>query len=209
MQTPVERALGAGRLALVSTTALALGVGAHVLGGGGLPGLRVVGALGALLLAATAWTTRVRLRVRLLLPLALAAQAGLHTALTWLTATGTSAGPAATVAAPGGHAHLGTLTLTVTGGGTHLHAAGLTMLVAHLAATMLTVGLLVGTDRAARTVVHLWTVLLPALRAPARTLVERPLRGAAVTRRADRVASTRPIARSQARRGPPVVASAR
>lgn len=207
MQTPVERALGAGRLLLVSSTVLALGLGAHVLGGGQLPGARVVGGLGALLLAATAWTARAQLRVRTLLPVVLAAEAGLHVALTWLTTTGSTA----LVADGTAGVHHGSLTALPSADATpvaHVHGASTSMLLAHLAASVLTVALLVGTDRVARTVAHLWTALLPSLlrsvvAPPSAALRHVPVTDVARTPHGLRLAGT------TRRRGPPLLAPLR
>lgn len=172
VRTPVERALGAGRLLLVSSTVLALALGAHTLGGGRLPGGPVVAGLGALLLATTVWTARARLRVRTLLPVVVAAEGGLHVALTWLT-TGT-----ASLGLADAGLHHGLVAAQpvadATAAATHGHGASAPMLLAHLAATLLTVGLLVGADRAARTAAHLWTVLLPALLRPVVPTPTRP-----------------------------------
>jgi hypothetical protein len=200
VRTPVERALGAGRLLLVSSTVLALALGAHTLGGGRLPGGPVVAGLGALLLATTAWTARGRLRVRSLLPTVLAAEAGLHVALTWLT-TGTGS-----LVAADGHHHGFVTAQPVVGAAVATHAHGVRgpMLLAHLAATVLTVGLLVATDRAGRTVAHLWTWLLPALLRPAVPTPARP-RDVPVPGVASARHGLRPT-RTLRRRGPPLLA---
>ncbi|MGN8245066.1 hypothetical protein ACTHAM_002178 [Cellulomonas soli] len=211
MQASSGRGLGAGRLLLVSTTVFALGVGAHVLGGGATPGARTLGALGALVLACTAWTTRAPLRARSLLPLAVLAQAGLHTALAWLAPSGTTA----TSPGSGGrhlHADAALASLAAAdpagaGVGTHAHAFSLTMVAAHLAATLLTVALLIGTDRAVATVAHLWTVLLPALLTPRARPIDRPVRHIGA-RHADWATAPALLARTQVRRGPPTVAPA-
>ncbi|RMI12605.1 hypothetical protein EBM89_07805, partial [Cellulomonas triticagri] len=55
---PEQRALVAARLLAVSTTVLALGSGAHVLGGGAAPALPVLALVGALVLLGAAALAR-------------------------------------------------------------------------------------------------------------------------------------------------------
>lgn len=166
--TTAQRTLVAGRLLAVSSTTLALTVGGHALAGGPLPGGSLVLVLALLTLAATALVARTPLRARSLLPFAGAAQLGLHGALSWLTRGVAQPYPAASVGHPGhaGHAvsPLGATTSSAAStGGDHLHLPMAPMLAAHVVAGLLTVALLLGTERAVAAVVQRWSRLLPAL----------------------------------------------
>ncbi|WP_454051342.1 hypothetical protein [Cellulomonas sp. Marseille-Q8402] len=160
---PVQRALVAWRLLAVSTTVLATGSGAHVLAGGHAPGPGVVALLGALVLLVAAALARRPLTVPVLLPVAVAAQVGVHVALTWLAgADATSA-----AVAHGTHGLHGAVVLPA---GTsapvldaHAGTAGLLMPAAHAAAAAATVLLIVATERAVLGLVRRWSALLPAL----------------------------------------------
>jgi hypothetical protein len=204
--TPLQRALVAWRLLAVSSTVLALGSGAHVLAGGHAPSAGVVALLGALVLLAAAALARRPLTVRVLLPVAVAAQVGVHLALTWL-----GSGGDALRAAGGAHGPHGT---PVPGAGagagaepaaaaTHAGASGLLMPAAHALAMAATVLLLVATERGLLALVRRWSALLPALgdgvAAPVRP-ARRPAPPVVRPRRHLRV-----LAGSVVRRGPPVV----
>ena len=136
-----------GRSALVlralalTTTAVALSIGSHVLGGGSAPASALVLALAAVVLVSSRPLVRRALRVRTLLPWTLTVQIGAHLVFSWLA-----------------DAHTTSITLV----GHHgvevaaAHGAGMdmginpTMITGHLAATLLTVTLLVAVERAAR-----------------------------------------------------------
>lgn len=87
----MQRALVVGRLLGVATTVLALGSGAHVLGGGHAPSGAALALIGALVLAGSAALARRPLTVRVLLPAAVAGQLAVHVALTWLAPAGAAA----------------------------------------------------------------------------------------------------------------------
>lgn len=126
---------------------LALGLLAHGEAGGHLPAIEVLVLLGALLLAVTAFAVRRRIRWPGGLALAGLGQLAMHEVFSFLGGSCTpSALPVAL--APGEHAH------AVVGSYVHGTCAGadpaamsLGMLVWHTVATVLTVGLLVGTER--------------------------------------------------------------
>ncbi|MET0435023.1 MAG: hypothetical protein ABW025_12730, partial [Cellulomonas sp.] len=156
MDPSVQRALVVGRLLGVAATVLALGSGAHVLGGGHAPSGGALALIGSLVLVGSAALARRPLTVRVLLPAAVAGQLGVHAALTWLA-------PGAGAALPGGvHAEHGaalpgvvpTLVGAAATAGVPVdaavavpHGAGGLMLAAHAAAMAATVLLLVATDR--------------------------------------------------------------
>lgn len=198
----MQRALVAWRLLAVSSTVLALGSGAHVLAGGHAPSAGVVALLGALVLLPAAALARRPLTVRVLLPVAVAAQVGVHLALTWL-----GAGGDALAGAGGAHGPHGTSVLDAGSAGAapavHAGTAGLLMPAAHAVAMAGTVLLLVATERGVLALVWRWSALLPALgdgvAAPVHP-VRRPSLPAVRPRRRPRA-----LAGSVARRGPPVV----
>jgi hypothetical protein len=157
---PVQRALVAWRLLAVSTTVLALGSGAHVLAGGRAPSAGVVALLGALVLLAAAALARRPLTVPVLLPVALAAQVGVHVALTWLA----PAGEVLDVGnAHGPHGVVLTGDPVVSGHAGHAGTTGVLMPAAHAVAMAATVLLLVATERGVLALVRRWSALLPAL----------------------------------------------
>ncbi|WP_372595111.1 hypothetical protein, partial [Actinotalea sp.] len=127
-----------------------LAVGGHLLGGGSPPDARLLLALGALALLAARPVSRATLRPVELLLWASAVQVAVHLALSWLS----GAGPTS-VTVPGHHG-----VETVVGAAHHAMIPSASMLVAHVAATVLTVALLVGADRAACRVTSWWRSLL-------------------------------------------------
>lgn len=197
---PEQRALGAARLLAVSTTVLALGSGAHVLGGGTAPALPVLALVGALVLLGAAALARRPLSVPVLLPAALAGQLGVHAALTWLGHGAGTAVPAGTGALA--H-HGGAVVLTSGAAGPATHALLTPMVAAHAVAVVVTVLLLVATERGALALARRWAGLLPALLGPGSGVVAgRPAPVLAVAPVVRRAALHREGA---ARRGPPVV----
>ncbi|MFC8943626.1 hypothetical protein ACFT1B_36680, partial [Streptomyces griseoincarnatus] len=147
MLTPSSGALGFGRALLWAVVVLALSLTAHFEAGGHLPPVEVIALLGALLLAVT--TLAVRRQVRWPGGLAIAGlgQYALHQVFSFL------GGACAPVLLPdgGAHAHLaGSVTGPLAHGacvGAEPAVMGLGMLAWHAAATVATVGLLVGVER--------------------------------------------------------------
>jgi hypothetical protein len=184
----VQRALVVGRLLGVATTVLALGSGAHVLGGGHAPSGAALALIGALVLAGSAALARRPLTVRVLLPAAVVGQLAVHVALTWLAPSGAAAmaggvhaGDARLVGHPG-HPELlagspglagvpAAAASSALGGADPVsgaavadpHGAGGPMLLAHALAMAATVLLLVATDRGLVALAGRWAALLPAL----------------------------------------------
>jgi hypothetical protein len=160
----VQRALVAARLVAVSVTVLGLGSAAHVLGGGAAPSAGVAALVGALVLVLAAAVARRPLSLPVLLPAALAGQLGVHGALSWF------GGPVAGAAvAPAGHAtHAGygpgvPWAVDVAAVAPHAHPAEALMLVAHAGAVVVTVLLLVATERGVLDLARRWSAVLPAL----------------------------------------------
>jgi len=182
------------RAVTLSATTLALGAGSHVVAGGSPAPIGVLAVLGSLLLVAALLVSRRRLRVASVAPLVAVAQVLVHTVLTWVH-------QAQAVTVSGSHAHGAAATVTAAGGGATAHL-GSTMLLAHLAATALTVGALVGADRAAAAARHWWTgVVVLTHGAPAqvpRLALPRPAPAPVRT-------TAHPLARGLARRGPPAI----
>lgn len=196
-RSPLLRALVAGRLAGVVGAVLGLGSGAHVLAGGGLPSAPALLLVAAPVLVGAAALARRPLSVPVVLPLALAGQLGVHAGLTWL-----SPGGAAAAATPGVHVH-GVVAVEVAGSAAHAHAAPPVMLAAHAAALVVTVLLLVGTERGVAGLVRRWSAMLPALLGRALRAPD-GRRGPVVAR----VRGVRPLPAGRggvARRGPPGV----
>jgi hypothetical protein len=190
----------AWRLLAVSTTVLALGSGAHVLAGGHAPSAGVAALLGALVLLAAAALARRPLTVRVLLPAAVAAQVGVHVALTWLGPAGEALDPAG--AAHGAHgALLGGDPLVAAPAG-HTGSTGVLMPAAHAVAMAATVLLLVATERGVLALVRRWSALLPALGGVRLPVVPAPRPAWPAVPAGRRL---RLLAGSVARRGPPAV----
>ena len=209
----MQRALVVGRLLGVAATVLALGSGAHVLGGGHAPSGGALALIGALVLVGSAALARRPLTVRVLLPAAVAGQLGVHAALTWLAP---GAGAVLPGAAHAGHGVVppgaaspalagvgGAAGLPVDAVAAEPHGAGGLMIAAHAAAMAATVLLLVATDRAVLALARRWAALLPAfagaLPAPVAARV-RPVAPVAVAPR-----PLRALRGGAARRGPPGV----
>jgi hypothetical protein len=197
---PVQRALVAWRLLAVSTTVLALGSGAHVLAGGHAPSAGVLALLGALVLLAAAALARRPLTVPVLLPVAVAAQVGVHVALTWLAPAGEvlDAGTAHGAHGPHGSGLAGDPVIAADAG--HAGATGVLMPAAHAAAMAATVLLLVATERGVLALVRRWSALLPALDGVRLPVVPAPRPAWTAVPGGRRL---RLLAGSVARRGPP------
>jgi hypothetical protein len=163
----VQRALVVARLLAVSATVLGLGSGAHVLGGGAAPSAGVAALVGALVLVLAAAVARRPLSLPVLLPTALAGQLGVHGALSWFGApvAGGTGAPAAH-AAHAAHAAQGAgvpWAVDVAAIAPHAHPAEPLMLVAHAGAVVVTVLLLVATERGVLDLARRWSAMLPAL----------------------------------------------
>ncbi len=206
----MQRALVVGRLLGVAATVLALGSGAHVLGGGHAPSGSALALIGSLVVVGSAALARRPLTVRVLLPAAVAGQLGVHAALTWLAP---GAGAALPGAAHGGHGVVlpgavpglagAAARVPVDAVVADPHGAGGLMLAAHAAAMAATVLLLVATDRGVLALARRWAALLPALAGALPTPVAPRARPVAPV-----AAAPRPVPALRggvARRGPPGV----
>lgn len=167
--TPAPRALVAARLVAVAGSVLALGSGAHVAGGGAAPSLAVALLVAVVVLPVAAVVARRPLTAPVLLPVTVAAQVGVHVALTWL---GPGSGGGAAPGVRGGHEVHGVPAVHGSGaagmpgahaGAAHGLAAGLPMLAAHVAAMVVLVLLLVATERGLLALVRGWATVLLAL----------------------------------------------
>jgi len=176
VDTPRETPLRSARTLAVAATALALGVGAHVLGGGTLPGAGALGGLGALTLLVASVASRSGLRRRVLLPVFGAWQLVLHSGLEIFTTAsgGTHVPPSATTAAAHAHDHAAAL-LAISHPEHHAAGTSLTMALCHVLATLATVQLLAACDRAALLAARWWRRVRPTwLDAPAPPLLSWP-----------------------------------
>jgi hypothetical protein len=147
------------RVVLIGSTALATGLGAHLLGGSRVPGGLGLAALATLCLAVAGLLALGRLRAATLLPALGALQVVLHVGLDVLTpaahAAPTSVGP---------HAMAGMTVdpaaLASTGSAPVMHmTTSPGMVAAHAAAVLVTAFLLVAGDRAALAAVRWWSVV--------------------------------------------------
>ncbi len=159
----------------VATITVALAGAGHVAGGGDPPDTRLLLAMGAVLLVAARPLVRAPLRARTLLPWALGAQLAVHLALSWLqgpdvmTMTTTSH-HGAVVAISAGH---------------HPMTPTVPMLLSHLAATMVAIGLLVGVDRCVGVLGSWWRTMTALWRDPvARPTADRTVAAPEHSRRA-------------------------
>ncbi len=184
------------RATLTAGTVLALAAAAHRLGGGMLPPLAVLVALGSLVLLITTFLSRWNLSLAALLPILGAAEYALHHALGLLSASGqvlpASRMPDAMSAS--------TLHDAI---GTPMHGMPVSMTAAHVAATVATAIVLVGGDRAARMALHWWFSHRPLVHGhrPTPAMRVRHQVPVAVARVGRRCAALR---RSDPRRGPPL-----
>ena len=187
---PLRGTSRAVRAAALGTASLGLAVGAHLLGGGTLPGAGLLALTAALLGLVAVTATARRVRARLLLPLLAVEQVLLHVLLEAGSGTGPSC--VAVGAAHAGHHAGNTLLCTPGAADTAMAMPSWPMLVAHLLATAATTWVLLrGEDalwsltdrvvRAASPTLRPWPVSpAPALlTAPARRPLSRPSRTAA------------------------------
>lgn len=191
---PEPRAVVVARLLLVASTTAALAAGAHVLGGGALPGRDALVALLALTCAAAVPVARRPVTWATGLPFAAGAGLVLHGALSWLAHVSRTAVT--------GHAQHGAPSVVLVPPGAGVPATSTVMLAAHAAATVLTVALLVALDRAVRGIGTWWSHVTPHLPSPVTVVTGQAVRWAAdapVVAPRDLV-----LARCARRRGPPV-----
>jgi hypothetical protein len=148
------------RGALTAPTVLGLAVGAHTLGGGDLPPVLSLAALGSIVLLATVVLSQWRPRLWYLVPVLGVGQLALHHALALLS----GGRPLAHGSSLGMHASMtpetvGSSAAPVLDG--MATAMSPVMLMAHAAATVATALVLVGGDRAARMALHWWASVPP------------------------------------------------
>jgi hypothetical protein len=213
---PTARLLRLVRLALVSVTAFALSVGAHVVGGGAVPGGLGLVAVVTLTVVVASLVARGRLRTWVLLPVLGALQLATHAALGVLAAASAAAPPAGRGTMPGmvgmhagpatgavGQALPTVHTLNATTGMPGMHMNGTAMLVAHVAATLATVLVLAAGDRAAVRMLRWWTAVLPAVLALVAGVVGASAPRPAAVRHAVDVRQSMRFLDARPRRGPP------
>lgn len=148
----------------MAATTVALALVAHVLGGGEVPSVILLGPLGAVVLAAAVLVSGRRIGALGAVALLGAGQLGLHRAFDLVGGMG--CGPVAGLA---GHSHAAaeTVTCTAATAGPIPHGGGSAMLVLHVVATVVTALLIAGTDRAL-TWIDTWLHPLVALFVPVR-----------------------------------------
>ena len=201
----------AARVVLIASTALATGLGAHALGGSGVPGGLGLVALATLSVVVAGLLALGRLRAVTLVPTLGALQVALHLGLDVLTTGAHGLDPAASPA-------LGTHTMggmgaspeatahalhAAAGGGHMAMATSPAMVAAHVVAVLVTAVLLVVGDRAALGAVRWWSVVRPRVEAVVSGPVVVPPRAATVDE-APRLCRALVVARrGLGRRGPP------
>ena len=165
----------AARTAATAAVVASLAAGAHAAGGGHLPSVTVLAALGSLVVLAVTVLARWHLRLWTLLPVLAGLQAALHGALSflapgtssavmnpmWTHAHGAAQAPFALVSS--GHVLPGHEMATLPAMGAAMPA----MLLAHAAATVVTALVLVGADDAARRTACWLRAILPLIVSPA------------------------------------------
>ena len=165
----------AARAVVTSAVVAALAAAAHTAGGGQLPSVPVLAALGALVLLTVTVLARWQLRLWTLLPVLAGLQAALHGALSFL-APGTASAvvnPAWTHAHGAAQAPFALVSSSPMLPGHEMaampvmSAAMPAMLLAHAAATVVTALVLVGADDAARRTACWLRVVLPLIVSPA------------------------------------------
>ncbi len=150
MQTPTTGALRLARAGLVAVVTVALASLAHVLAGGALPPLPVVGALAAVALAAAVLLTRSRVRPTGAVVLLGAGQLAVHSSFRLVAPMACMTGPTTT----GAHVHGAAAVLPSAAecsavGAAHPMVLGASaMLVLHVVATVVAALLIAGVDRA-------------------------------------------------------------
>lgn len=161
----------------MSAVVASLAAGAHTAGGGHLPSMTLLAALGSLVLLAVVVLSRWHLRLSTLLPVLAGLQGALHGALSFLAPGATSAvvnpawshGYAHAAVGDGSvvHAAQAPFALVLSSPLTHDHAAAMpAMLVLHAIATVVTALVLVRADDAARRTACWLQTVLPRITAP-------------------------------------------
>ncbi|MFD6444466.1 hypothetical protein ACFWEJ_05150 [Promicromonospora sp. NPDC060204] len=150
MLTPSSGAVGLGRALLWAAVVLSLSLAAHFEAGGHVPPIEAIALLGALLLAAAAVAVRRQIRWPGGLALAGLGQYASHQAFSFLAGACPPSALPDGGAASGAHAHLAGAVPGVYGacvGAAEPAAIAPGMLAWHAAATLVSVGLLVGVER--------------------------------------------------------------
>ncbi|MBL0885707.1 hypothetical protein [Myceligenerans indicum] len=196
------------RTLLLASTSLSLAALAHGLGGGELPGLGAMVALGILTVSASCLVAQARPRVWTLVPFLGAVQFFLHHAMAW-SATATASGLG--TAQPFGHAghHSGAAVTAAVAPTSHTalagaqgHLANPRMVVLHLAAILVTAVLMAVGEATTRVALQVFRHVVPELTAPRMPTPDRPRvhpRPAVLPTPLSVL-----LARSTPRRGPPV-----
>ncbi|MFC8734529.1 hypothetical protein ACFT5B_18900 [Luteimicrobium sp. NPDC057192] len=202
----------AARVVLIASTALATGLGAHVLGGSDVPGGLGLVALATLCVAVAGLLALGRLRAVTLVPTLGALQVALHLGLDVLT-PGTHALDPAGAAALGAHVMPGmapvapeTTAHALDAAAADGHMAMTTspgMVAAHVVAVLVTAVLLVVGDRAALGAIRWWSVVRPRVEAVVAGPVAVPPRAAAVDAVSQPCRALVVARRGLGRRGPP------
>ena len=198
---PLRGTSRAVRAAALGTASLVLAVGAHLLGGGALPGAGLLVLTAALLGLVAVTATARRVRLRLLLPLLTVEQVLLHA----LFDAGSGSGPScvAVGAAHAGH-HAGEALLCTPGAaGTAMAMPSWPMLAAHLLATAATTWVLLRGEAA------VWSLADRVVRAASPALSPWPASPAPALLTAPARRPSRRPSRTAAPRGPPLVLAAR
>ena len=215
------------RVVVTSAVVASLAAGAHAAGGGRLPSLTLLAALGSLVLLAVAVLSRWDLRLSTLLPVLAGIQAALHGALSFLAPGATSAvvNPAwahgyahdAVVNGAVAHAAQAPFALVMSSPLAHDHAAAAlpgmfaampAMLVLHAAATVVTALVLVGADGAARRTACWLRAVLPLIASPTVGPVAAVRRVVIAEAAPGFVLIARGLVTSRPHRGPPLALAA-
>jgi len=208
----------AARAVVTSAVVAALAAAAHTAGGGQLPSVPVLAALGALVLLTVMVLARWQLRLWTLLPVLAGLQAALHGALSflapgtasavvnpaWTHAHGAAQAPFALVSSspmlPG---HEMAAMPVMSAAMPVMSAAMPAMLLAHAAATVVTALVLVGADDAARRTACWLRAILPLIVSPAVGPIAAVAR-VVVAEAPGFVLIARGLVASRPRRGPPL-----
>lgn len=215
------------RVVVTSAVVASLAAGAHAAGGGHLPSLTLLAALGSLVLLAVAVLSRWHLRLSTLLPVLAGIQAALHGALSFLAPGATSAvvNPAwahgyahdAVVNGAVAHAAQAPFALVMSSPLAHDHAAAAlpgmfatmpAMLVLHAVATVVTALVLVGADGAARRTACWSRAVLPLIASPTVGPVAAVRRVVVAEAAPGFVLIARGLVTSRPHRGPPLALAA-
>ena len=220
------------RVVVTSAVVASLAAGAHAAGGGRLPSLTLLAALGSLVLLAVAVLSRWHLRLSTLLPVLAGIQAALHGALSFLAPGATSA--VVNPAWAHGYAHDAVVNGAVVNGAVapaaqapfalvmssplaHDHAAAAlpgmfaampAMLVLHAVATVVTALVLVGADGAARRTACWLRAVLPLIASPTVGPVAAVRRVVIAEAAPGFVLIARGLVTSRPHRGPPLALAA-